>query len=137
MTSTVVYEGDLRTTNTHLKSNSNFETDAPTDNQGKGDRFSPTDLLATSLANCMITTMAIKSRAMGFDLDGIRIDVLKIMRSDPRRVAGIDLSFHIPSRLLDIKKEDREMLKNIGLNCPVQLSLHPDVDVRVDWGEWN
>jgi putative redox protein len=136
MTSTVVYDGGLRTTNTHLQSGSNFETDAPTDNQGKGERFSPTDLMATSLANCMVTTMAIKARSMGFDIKGIRIDVQKIMRSDPRRVGGIELIFSIPQDLLNLDEKDKTVLKNTGLRCPVQLSLHPDVDVKVDWGGW-
>src|SRR4029078_4505732 len=99
MTSTVVYNGDLRTTCTHVKSGSSFETDAPTDNHGKGERFSPTDLMATSLANCMITTMAIKANAMGFDLTGVKIDVQKIMIPDPRRVGGIELTFHFPASL--------------------------------------
>ena len=119
MTSTVVYEGGLRTTNTHLKSGSSFETDAPVDNHGKGDRFSPTDLLATSLANCMVTTMAIKANSMDYDIPGIRIEVLKIMRSDPRRVAGIELKVHIPETLDHISEKDRTILKNTGLTCPV------------------
>ncbi|MBL0232597.1 MAG: OsmC family protein [Chitinophagaceae bacterium] len=137
MTSTVVYEGGLRTTNTHLKSGSSFETDAPVDNHGKGDRFSPTDLLATSLANCMVTTMAIKANSMDYDIPGIRIEVLKIMRSDPRRVAGIELKVHIPETLDHISEKDRTILKNTGLTCPVQRSLHPDVEVKVDWGVWS
>src|SRR5216117_3328922 len=99
MTSTVAYEGGLRTTCTHLKSGSIIETDAPTDNHGKGERFSPTDLLATSLANCMITTMAIKAQTMRVDLAGVSIDVLKIMKADPRRVGGIELTFHFPEHL--------------------------------------
>ncbi len=136
MTSSVVYDGGLRTTNTHLKSGSTFETDAPVDNHGKGDRFSPTDLLATSLANCMITTMAIKANNMGYDIPGISIDVLKIMRSDPRRVSSIELSFNIPDALLEISEKDKVILKNTGLTCPVQRSLHPDVEVKVDWGAW-
>src|SRR5215217_8285158 len=89
MTSTVVYEGDLRTINTHLQSSSQIQTDAPTDNFGKGERFSPTDLLATSLANCMLTTMGIKTSNMPIDLKGIKVEVEKIMKPDPRRVAGI------------------------------------------------
>src|SRR3712207_9239216 len=96
MTSSVVYEGDLHTTCTHIRSSSVIETDAPTDNNGKGERFSPTDLLATSLATCMVTVMGIKARTMGIDLDGIKIEVEKIMKSDPRRVGGINIFFHIP-----------------------------------------
>ena len=137
MTSTVVYNGGLRTTCTHLKSGSSFETDAPTDNHGKGERFSPTDLLATSLANCMITTMGIKAQAMGVELAGVKIDVLKIMRSDPRRVGGIELTFHFPDTLKNTDEKTKTILKNTGNTCPVQLSLHPDVEVKVDWGSWD
>ena len=75
MTSTVEYEGELRTVCTHLRFSNSFETDAPVDNNGKGERFSPTDLLATSLATCMITVMGIKARTMGFDLNGVKIEV--------------------------------------------------------------
>jgi len=137
MTSTVVYNGDLRTTCTHLKSGTTFETDAPTDNQGKGERFSPTDLLATSLANCMITTMAIKARSMEFDLTGVKIDVLKIMKPDPRRVGGIELTFHFPSSLDNTDTKTKTILKNTGNTCPVQLSLHPSIEIKVDWGSWS
>ena len=82
MTSTVVYNSDLRTTCTHLKSGDSFETDAPVDNNGKGERFSPTDVLATSLATCMITVMGIKARTMGLDMNDVKIEVLKIMKAD-------------------------------------------------------
>ena len=137
MTSTVVYNGDLRTTCTHLKSGSTFETDAPTDNNGKGERFSPTDTLATSLGTCMITVMGIKARSMGFDLNGVKIEVLKIMKSDPRRVGGIELTFHIPNNLKDVEEKTREILKNTGINCPVMKSIHPDIEVRINWGSWS
>jgi len=136
MTSTVVYNGGLRTTCTHIKSGSHFETDAPTDNHGKGERFSPTDLMSTSLATCMITVMGIKARSMGFDLEGIKIDVLKIMKSDPRRVGGIELTFHIPETLKDIDEKTKAILRNTGDTCPVMLSIHPDIEVKVDWGVW-
>ena len=136
MTSTVVYNGDLRTTLTHLKSGSNFETDAPTDNNGKGERFSPTDLLATSLATCMVTVMGIKARTMGFDLNDIKIEVLKIMKADPRRVSGIELTFHIPDTLKDIDEKTKTILKHTGDTCPVMKSIHPDIEVKVDWGSW-
>lgn len=136
MTSQVYYTGDLRTTCTHLKSGSHFETDAPIDNNGKGERFSPTDLLATSLAACMITVMGIKARTMDFDLDDIRIEVLKIMASDPRRVSGIDLKFHIPERLANIDEKTKKIMVHTGLTCPVAKSLHPDVQVTIDWGAW-
>ena len=137
MTSTVVYEGSLRTVCTHLRSGNSFETDAPLDNNGKGERFSPTDLLATSLGTCMITVMGIKARERGLDLDGVKIEVLKIMKANPRRVGGINLTFHIPEELKNVDEKTRELLKNTGITCPVQLSIHPDIEVNIDWGSWN
>ena len=137
MTSTVVYNGDLRTTCTHLRSGNNFETDAPVDNNGKGERFSPTDLMATSLGTCMITVMGIKARSLGFDLSGIEIEVEKLMKSEPRRVGGINLFFHIPENLENIEEQTRALLKRIGINCPVMKSIHPDIDVKIDWGKWS
>ena len=136
MTSEVIYTGGLRTTCTHLKSQNHFETDAPTDNNGKGERFSPTDLLATSLAACMITVMGIKARTMNFDLDDIKIEVLKKMAADPRRVSGINLKFHIPENLAAMDDKTKTILKNTGETCPVAKSLHPDVEVNIDWGAW-
>lgn len=136
MTSTVVYNGELRTTCTHLRSGNSFETDAPVDNNGKGERFSPTDLMSTSLATCMITVMSIKARTMGFDLTGVKIDVLKIMKTDPRRVGAIELTFHIPDSLLNTDEKTKTILKNTGLTCPVALSIHPDIDQKIDWGAW-
>ena len=136
MTSTVVYEGDLRTTCTHLRSGNHFETDAPTDNNGKGERFSPTDLMATSLATCMLTVMGIKARALGFDLNGATVEVEKIMKAEPRRVGGINLFFHFPEALQNVDEKTKQILKHTGKTCPVQHSLHPDIEVKVDWGEW-
>lgn len=137
MTSTVVYNGELRTTCTHLRSGSYFETDAPIDNNGKGERFSPTDLMSTSLATCMITVMGIKARQMGFDLNDISIEVEKIMKADPRRVGGINLWFKIPDQLADIDDKPKQILKHTGKTCPVQLSLHPDIQINIDWGKWS
>ncbi|PZR25124.1 MAG: osmotically inducible protein OsmC [Citrobacter freundii] len=136
MTSTVVYNGDLRTTCTHLKSGSNFETDAPTDNNGKGERFSPTDLMATSLGTCMLTVMGIKARTMGFDLNDVKVDVLKIMKADPRRVGGIELTFHIPEALRSLDQKTKDILRHTGETCPVAKSIHPDIEVKIEWGEW-
>ena len=136
MTSTVVYNGDLRTTCTHLKSGNSFETDAPVDNHGKGERFSPTDLMATSLGTCMLTVMGIKAKTMRFDLNGIEIEIEKIMKADPRRVGGINLFFHIPSHLQEIAENTKTILKRTGETCPVMLSIHPDIEVKIDWGEW-
>jgi uncharacterized OsmC-like protein len=136
MTSSVLYNGGLRTTCTHLQSGNSVETDAPVDNHGKGERFSPTDLMATSLATCMITVMGIKARSMGFDLDGVKIDVLKIMKADPRRVGGIELSFHIPDTLKEIDEKTKTILRHTGDTCPVMKSIHPDIEVKIDWGAW-
>lgn len=137
MTSTVVYNGALRTTCTHVKSGDHFETDAPTDNNGKGERFSPTDLMATSLATCMVTVMGIKARTMGFDLDDVKIEVLKIMKADPRRVGGIELTFHIPDSLKDLDEKTIAIMRHTGDTCPVMKSIHPDIEVKVDWGVWS
>lgn len=136
MTSSVIYNGALRTTCTHLQSTSDFETDAPVDNNGKGERFSPTDLMATSLAACMITVMGIKARSMDFDLTDVKIDVLKLMKPGPRRVAGIDLTFHIPDSLKNIDEKTKTILKNTGNTCPVMKSIHPDIEVTINWGDW-
>ncbi len=137
MTSTVLYEGNLRTLCTHLKSGNHFQTDAPIDNNGKGERFSPTDLLATSLATCMLTVMGIKARTMGFDLAGIRIEVEKIMKQEPRRVGGINLFFNFPEELKSIDKKSVQILKHTAHTCPVQHSLHPEIAVKIDWKEWS
>lgn len=138
MTSSVIYNAALRTTCTHLKSNSSFETDAPTDNNGKGERFSPTDLLATSLATCMLTVMGIKARnTMGFDLNDLRVDVLKIMKADPRRVGAIELTYHIPDSLKSLDEKSKTILINTAMNCPVFKSIHPDIEVKVDWDAWS
>jgi putative redox protein len=136
MTSSVIYNGDLRTTCTHLQSNSSIETDAPVDNNGRGERFSPTDLLATSLATCMLTVMGIKARTMGFDLNDLKVDVLKIMKADPRRVGGIHLTVHVPDSLRDIDDKTKTILRNTGETCPVIKSLHPDIEILTDWGAW-
>jgi uncharacterized OsmC-like protein len=133
MTSTVVYEGGLRTTCTHLKSMSEVETDAPVDNNGKGERFSPTDLLATSLATCMLTVMGIKARNMEIDIKGMKIEVEKIMKPEPRRVGGINLTFHIPEALQQLEEKHKTILKNTAETCPVLYSIHPDIEVKMNW----
>lgn len=137
MTSKVVYNGSLRTTCTHLKSNTSFETDAPVDNNGKGERISPTDMLATSLGACMITVMGIKAETMGIELEGIEIEVLKTIAAEPRRVSAIDLFFHIPERLASLDEKSIKILKGTGETCPVAKSLHPDMAVNINWGAWS
>lgn len=130
MTSAIVYQGHLRTTATHLQSSTSIETDAPTDNQGKGERFSPTDLLATSLGSCMMTIMGIKARDMNIDLTGVRLDVQKHMKSDPRRVGGVDVTFHFPP-YLRLDEKQKTILQNAALTCPVAKSLHPEIEQQV------
>jgi len=137
MTSKVIYDGDLRTTCVHIKSENSLETDAPADNHGKGERFSPTDLMSTSLGTCMLTVMGIKAKSMRFDLNGVEIEVEKIMKPDPRRVGGINLFFHIPEDLRNIDEKTKAILKNTGNTCPVMYSIHPDIEVNIDWGEWS
>jgi putative redox protein len=135
MTSTVIYEGDLRTVATHLQSGTEIETDAPVDNQGKGERFSPTDLVATALGACMATTMGIKARDMQVDLRGMKLSILKIMKPDPRRIAGINIVFEFPDGFL-VDEKQRGILERTAHTCPVMYSIHPDLEVKVEFN-WN
>ena len=135
MTAQIIYKGALRTECVHLQSKTILETDAPTDNQGKGERFSPTDLVATAYGTCMITTMAIKAADMQLPFEGTRIEVTKIMSTDaPRRIAGIKSTFFFPA---DFPATDaqKEQLIRIARACPVEKSLHPDIalDVEFNW----
>ena len=130
MTSTVVYEQNLRTVCTHVKSGTVIETDAPPDNQGKGERFSPSDLVATALASCMLTIMGIKARDMNVNLKGIKVEVEKIMESNPRRIGGLNLTFNYPDNFKATDKEQM-ILEKAALTCPVFHSIHPDIKVNV------
>ena len=125
VTAKVHYQGNLRTQATHIKSDTQLITDAPTDNNGKGEAFSPTDLIATALASCMITIMGIKARNKGINLDGIDSEITKVMSSNPRRISEIIISLKMPKS--DISSEDQKLLEKVALTCPVALSLHPDV----------
>ena len=132
MTSTVVYNGGLRTTCTHLRSGSFFETDAPTDNKGKGERFSPTDTVCVALATCVITTMGIKANDMQIDLAGTSIKVTKHMLPDPRRIGRIDVILNFPATL-QLGEKDKLLLQRVGDTCPVTRSLHPDMVVNIEY----
>jgi uncharacterized OsmC-like protein len=133
MTSTVTYSGELRTLATHLQSGSSFETDAPTDNQGKGARFSPTDLIGTSLASCMITTMTIKAKDLESKLIGLKAETEKIMTSIPRRkIGGINIIFHWPAGTT-FSNEEKVRLEEIAWTCPVKESIHPDIKIEVNF----
>lgn len=125
------YNGDLTCTATHLKSGNELTTDAPVDNNGKGAAFSPTDLLCTSLATCMMTLMGIAANAKGIKLGKIDVDIEKIMASDPRRVSGINLQFVVENNNFDHR--EMEILKNAALTCPVAKSIHPDIQVNADF----
>lgn len=130
MTSSIVYKGELRTEAVHLHSQSVIETDAPLDNQGKAERFSPTDLVATALGSCMMTIMGIKARDMQLDLTGVKVDIQKHMQSDPRRIGGVDVSFHFPDHI-QLDEKQKTILKNAALTCPVAKSIHPDIEQHV------
>jgi len=132
MTSEIIYKGALRTEAKHLQSSTVIETDAPVDNQGKGERFSPTDLMATSLGSCMLTIMGIKARDMQVDLSDTKIDIAKIMKSDPRRVGGINVEFHFPESL-QLNEKQKAILENAALTCPVAKSIHPDIEMKVQF----
>ncbi|MCW3126167.1 MAG: OsmC-like protein [Bacteroidetes bacterium] len=125
MTAQIVYEGQLRTHCTHIQSGTEILTDAPSDNHGKGEAFSPTDLVATALASCMVTTMGIKAMQMRISIDGTRAEVKKIMASDPRRIAEINVDIYMP--VGDYSDKDKKIMENTALTCPVAISLHPDL----------
>ena len=133
MTATVTYDANLRTTCLHLQSGSSFETDAPSDNKGQGARFSPTDLIATGLGACLITTMGIKAESMDIKLDGAKVDVTKVMMSEPRRIGKIVIAVTMPK--LDLDERTKEILERVGRTCPVERSLHPDMelDISITW----
>jgi putative redox protein len=135
MTSTIIYEGELRTVATHLQSGSIIETDAPLDNQGKAQRFSPSDLVATALGSCMMTIMGIKARDLAVDLRGTKISIEKIMKADPRRIGGINLGFEFPDNL-QLDDKQRTILERAAHTCPVIYSLHPDIQINVRFN-WN
>ncbi len=132
MTASIVYKGHLRCECTHIQSGTIIETDAPTDNRGKGERFSPTDTLCVALATCVVTTMALKANDMEIDLSGTSIAVTKHMLSDPRRIGKIDVILTFPAAL-QLDEKDRTILQRIGDNCPVMKSLHPNLEVNVEY----
>lgn len=134
------YLGDLRTDCAHLQSGTHLNTDAPTDNQGRGEAFSPTDLVANALGTCIITTMAIIARRDNIDLRGSVLDVTKIMTTQPpRRIARIEVNLTLRAEQngAPFVPDDatRARLEAIAHSCPVAISLHPDLvqDVRIRW----
>lgn len=131
------YLGELRTECVHLQSGTHINTDAPTDNQGRGEAFSPTDLVANALGTCIITTMAIFARRDGIELTGSKLDVTKIMTSQPpRRIARIEVDLTLQTDALP-DEATRARLEAIAHTCPVAISLHPDIEqaVNIRWEE--
>ena len=133
MTSQIIYKGNLRTEATHLQSQTVIETDAPVDNHGNGERFSPTDIVATALGSCMLTIMGIKARDMQVNLEGTTIGITKKMADNPRRIGGIDVIFTFPDNLQADEKQ-RAILERAALTCPVAKSIHPDIEMNVQFG---
>ena len=125
------YLGELRTEATHVKSGDRIITDAPVDNQGRGEAFSPTDLLAASLGSCMLTIMGIKARASEIDIDGTKCSVTKIMAENPRRVAEIVVNFEFPKGYTE---KEQLLLERAAMSCPVHHSLHPDMKKTINFG---
>lgn len=128
-TSKITYNGGLRTTSIHQRSGNEIITDAPVDNKGKGEAFSPTDLLATSLGNCMLTIVGIAANEHGFNIDGTTCDITKIMGENPRRVVEIVVDFQFPAK--DYSDKTKTIIERSANTCPVMYSLHPDIKKTV------
>jgi uncharacterized OsmC-like protein len=131
-TSKVTYLGELRTSSLHLQSGSEIISDAPIDNNGKGEAFSPTDTVANGLASCMFTVMGIKAREMGVDFSGSTADVTKVMAAEPRRISEIHVTFNMS---IEADEKTKTILERTALTCPVHYSLHPDIkrEIVFNW----
>lgn len=131
-TSEVTYLGDLRTSSVHLQSGNTIITDAPLDNNGKGEAFSPTDTVANSLASCMFTVMGIKARDLGVDFSGSKAQVTKVMTAEPRRISEIHVVFQMN---LSPDDKTKTILERTAMTCPVHYSLHPDIkrEIVFNW----
>ena len=125
VTMTGIYLGELRTEATHLKSGNRVITDAPPDNNGKGEAFSPTDLTCASLNSCMMTLMGMLAEREGINLKGLRAEIVKIMAANPRKIAEIQITFTHPD--LNATEIQKEKLRRAALTCPVALSLEPSI----------
>lgn len=131
-TSIITYLGDLRTSSIHMQSGTEILSDAPIDNHGKGEAFSPTDLVANSLGSCMMSIMAIKSRDLNLNLEGSTIEVTKVMQSEPRKIAKIIIVLNM---VIVVNEKNRIILERAAMTCPVFLSLNPDIekDITFNW----
>ncbi|MCB0706041.1 MAG: OsmC family protein [Saprospiraceae bacterium] len=135
-TATIEYLGSFHTRCTHDRSGQSFETDAPVDNRGKGEFFSPTDLFATSLASCILTIIGLRAADGGFSIEGTKVEVKKTMDSNPRRIAQVEMTFHMPK---DQKytATQKKVIEKVAHTCPVSYSLHPDTKevAKFIWGD--
>lgn len=133
MTASIIYTGNLRCEAEHIQSKTTIETDAPIDNRGKGEKFSPTDLLCVSLATCMLTTMAIKATELDVDITSSKAAVTKHMLGNPRRVGKIEVAVELPD---NGSEKNQKILETAGNNCPVMKSIHPDIELAITykWG---
>lgn len=131
MTSKIVYQGELHTEATHLRSGNQIVTDAPVDNNGKGEAFSPTDLVATALGSCMVSIMGIKSNQMNLDITGTTVEITKIMASEPRRISEVQVLITLPHS--NFTDKERKILEKAAIHCPVAKSLHPDLVQKVEF----
>jgi len=134
-TATVKYLGNLRTEAQHLKSGNKIITDAPTDNHGKGEAFSPTDLASTALASCMITVMGIAAQTHDIDMEGTHAEMLKIMADNPRRIGRIEIDLYMPNK--NYSSKQKTILEHAAKTCPVGRSLHPECEevLRFHWSQ--
>jgi uncharacterized OsmC-like protein len=128
MTSKVTYLGDLRTSSVHIQSGAEILSDAPIDNNGKGEAFSPTDTVANALATCMMTIMGIKARDLALDLKDSTAEVLKSMNAEPRRIGAVEIVFHLQGTA---DQKNKTILERAAMTCPVFLSLHPEIEKRI------
>jgi uncharacterized OsmC-like protein len=130
-TAQTIYTGELRTKARHVRSGNEIITDAPTDNKGKGEAFSPTDLLATALGSCMITIMGIAAKEHGFDIDGTTAKIWKIMESNPRMVGEVKIELTFPKN--SFSEKEKKIIERSAYTCPVYLSLHPDLKKTISF----
>lgn len=128
MTSEVIYLGDLRTQSTHLASQASIVSDAPIDNNGKGEAFSPTDYVANALASCMLTIMGIKAQELNIDISQSRAEVTKIMQAEPRKIGEVQVKIFIS---ISADEKTQTILENVARACPVAKSLHPDIQQNI------
>lgn len=124
-TSKITYQGNLRTEATHIKSENKIITDAPTDNKGKGEAFSPTDLVATALGSCMLTIIGIKAQNNNMVTEDISVDIIKVMTSNPRKISEIIVEFNFGHK--NYTGKEKKIIENSARTCPVALSLDPAI----------